>query len=205
MNFSYAVESVQDIHIRGIIIGSKNVPMVVIEDPFSGSINTYQLHDKLNDFEIVEIKKKEGILLKKGEKTAWVLLSTQDSFWNKDKLKSEGKNKVQSRDLKLHAFLKDQIDTENIKIKSRSGEEMKSNKPGVMVTEIKEESFLSVMGMEAGDVLLRFNQSNINNPEDLGKAVEKIINPELGDSAINNIMISFKKDGKFKTSYGKVQ
>ncbi len=202
MDFSNAGEIIQDIHIRGIVSGNKNVPLVIIEDPFSGSINTYQLHDKLNDYEIVEIKKKEGILLKYGEKTVWVLLSARDSFWNKDKLEfvEENKNKVRFCTLK-----KDQIDTEHISIKPGSDDGKRNHGPGVIVTEIKEESFLSVMGMESGDVLLKFNKAKINQAEDLEEAIGKFINAELNDSAGNNLKIAFKKDGKYQTGYAQVK
>ncbi len=200
MDFSYAGDITQNIHIRGIATNNKNVPLVIIEDPSSGNIKTYHLYDNLNGYEIIEIKKKEGILLKKGEKKVWVLLSSRDSSWNKDKFEYE-ENRV-----RFFKIQKEQLDINNISTKPVTDTEKKDNKAvGVTITELKEGSFLAVMGIESGDTLLQFNQHDINKPEDLEDAIEKYINnTEFSDQAINNIRVSFRKDGKDGVSYGEV-
>ncbi len=200
IHFSNAVETIRDIHIRGIATNDKNVLLAIIEDPASGSIKSYQLHDKLNDFEIVDIKKKEGILLKKGGKRIWVLLSKRNSFWNKDKIEDEVKEP------RFYTFLKNEIGTDNIIIKPKTIDEKKDNEPvGVTVAEINEGSFLRIMGIEPGDVLLEFNEYQISQPKDLEEAIEKLINADIGDTANNPIRIAFEKDGMYQTSYGEVQ
>ncbi len=199
IDFSYAGDITQNIHIRGIATNNKDVPLVIIEDPSSGNIKAYRLHDKLNDFEIVDIKKREGILLKKGEKKIWVLLSSRDSSWNK------GKSGYEEKRERFYKIQKEQLDINNIITKSVTDTEKKDNEPaGVTVTELKRGSFLAVMGVEPGDTLLQFNQHNINQPEDLEDAIEKFINTEFNDQANNNIRIVFRQDGKDDIRYGKV-
>jgi hypothetical protein len=200
IHFSNAGDVIRDIHIRGIATNNQNVLLAIIEDPASGNIKAYQLHDKLKDFEIVDIKKKEGILLKKGEKKIWILLSKKNSFWNKNKIEDEVKEP------QFYTFLKNEIDTDNITIKSKTVVDKKDHEPvGVTVTEINEGSFLRIMGIESGDVLIEINGYQISQPKDLEEAIEKLINADISDAANNGIRIAFERGGMYQTSYGEVQ
>ena len=199
MHCSHAEDFARDILIRGIATGNMDIPKVIIENQSSGSINAYRLHDSVNGYEIVEIQKK-GILLKKGEMVVSVLLSNRSSFGH------EGED-PQEHDFQLFTFQKDQISIDNIHTELRpdAGRQDDGQARGITVTDIKEGSFMNIMGIEPGDVFLEFNDTNINNPEDLDVAINKLINKELINPEDGSIRIAYERDGEYQTSYGELQ
>ncbi|KHE91891.1 MAG: hypothetical protein K8F52_00335 [Candidatus Scalindua rubra] len=204
MHYSYAEDVVQDIYIRGIAVGNMDIPKVIIEDPSSGSLNAYRLHDSVKGYEIIEIQQK-GILLKKGEIVVSVLLS------NKSSLVHGGEEYQGYEEPQYFTFQRDQIDIDNLsehihtELRPDIGRKDNSLSVGVTVTDIKEGNFMNIMGIEPGDVLLEFNDTQINNPEDLGNALEKLINKELINPEDGSIRIAFERDGVYQTRYGEMQ
>jgi type II secretory pathway component PulC len=186
-----------DIHLRGIATGSSiDIPMAIIEDLSSGSINSYRLHELINGYEIVEIQQK-GILLKKGEKEVRVLLSKEVSTANED---------YQEDEFQFYTFQKDQIDTGQITTKLRPDIEKRDYQSiGVTVTDIKEGHFMSIMGIKEEDTILELNGNQINKPEDLDVAIKELINKELINPEDGSIRIAFERNGEYQTSYGDMQ
>ncbi len=195
---SCAVEVIQDIHLRGIATGNTiDIPMAIIEDSSSGRINAYRMHELVNGYEIVEILQ-DGILLKKGEKEVRVSLSNQSSFGHEDE-------EYQGSEMEFFTFQRDQIDTEKLSDQILTEPvpdvEKKEYEPiGITVADIKEGNFLNIMGIKPGDVLLEFNDYEINQPGDLEDAIKKLSTAENG-----MIRIAFKRNGKYDTRYGELR
>ncbi len=205
ISFSYAGDFVQDIQIRGIATGNMDIPKVIIEDTSSGSLQSYRLHDIVNGYEIVDIQQK-GILLKKGDEEVRVLLSNRISLGHKNEQYPE------IEEPQIFTFQRHQIDIDNLSedINTEPGPDVgkrdASLATGITVSDIKEGNFLNKMGIKTGDILLDFNDTQINQSKDLEIALEKLINTEVvnpGEGLI--IRIAFERDGVYQTRYGELR